>query len=232
MFEQRPLERRQGAVIERAGGMRPLPQPVFQRGGEIGALGTRHGRRLLVELRLDGCGVDHFLARHQGDAIDEILELADIAAPGLADQHRPGIGCELMAGKPFLLRLDEEMPRQRLDVVGPFAQGWKLDRHHVEAIEQILAEGSFGDHGGKVAIGGGDDAHVDFHFLAPAHAADAAGLERAEQPGLRVGRHVADLVEEQGAAAGLLELADIARDRPAHARTARFRSGRAGSRRC
>ncbi len=41
-----------------------------------------------------------------------------------------------------------------------------------------------------------------------------ARLQRAQQLRLRVGRHVADLVEEQRAAVGLLELADIAR-RPA-----------------
>ncbi len=39
-------------------------------------------------------------------------------------------------------------------------------------------------------------------------ALDLAGLERAQQFDLRVERQLADLVEEQGAAVGILESAD------------------------
>src|SRR5690606_1951225 len=55
--------------------------------------------------------------------------------------------------------------------------------------------------------------HVDGDFLAPADAADSPRLQCAQQPRLRLGRHVADLVEEQRAAVGLLELADRPADR-------------------
>ena len=56
-------------------------------------------------------------------------------------------------------------------------------------------------------MGGGDDAHVDLDLAAAADALHRALLEHAQQLHLHVGRHVADLVEEQGAAIGLLELA-------------------------
>ena len=42
---------------------------------------------------------------------------------------------------------------------------------------------------------------------AAADGGELALLQHAQQPGLRLGRHVADLVEEQRAAGGLLEAA-------------------------
>ena len=48
------------------------------------------------------------------------------------------------------------------------------------------------------------------HGLVAADALEALLLQHAQQLGLRGGRHVADLVEEQRAAVGLLEPADAA----------------------
>ena len=56
-------------------------------------------------------------------------------------------------------------------------------------------------------MGRGDDPHVGRLHLAPADAGELALLQHAQQAGLGVERHVADLVEEQRAAARLLELA-------------------------
>ena len=56
-------------------------------------------------------------------------------------------------------------------------------------------------------MGRGDDAHVDRLHLAAADAGELALLQHAQQLGLGVERHVADLVEEERAAARLLELA-------------------------
>ena len=50
--------------------------------------------------------------------------------------------------------------------------------------------------------------------LGRAEPADLAALERAEELDLERGRHLADLVQEQGAAVGLLEEAELARPRP------------------
>ena len=102
------------------------------------------------------------------------------------------------------------MAGQRLDVSAPFAQGRQLDRHNVEPVIEVFAEPPGSDQRLKIAVGGGDDAHVDGDFLVAAHPADPARLQGAEQAGLRLGRHIADFVEEQGAAAGLFEFADVA----------------------
>src|SRR3569833_3280423 len=51
---------------------------------------------------------------------------------------------------------------------------------------------------------GGDDAYVDLDRRLAADAIELAVGEHAQQPRLALGRHVADLIEKQGAAVGLL----------------------------
>src|SRR3546814_6652049 len=58
-----------------------------------------------------------------------------------------------------------------------------------------------------VAVRRGDDAYVGADRRAPADGGVLALLQHAQQAGLRLQRHVADLVEKQGAAGGLLEAA-------------------------
>ena len=60
-------------------------------------------------------------------------------------------------------------------------------------------------------MGRRDDAHVGLDRRAPADRRVLALLQHAQQPRLRLERHVADLVEEQRAALGLLEAALRAR---------------------
>jgi hypothetical protein len=56
-------------------------------------------------------------------------------------------------------------------------------------------------------VRGADDAHVDRVFLRGAERAHGALLDGAQQLGLHGQRQVADLVEEQRAALGRLEVA-------------------------
>src|SRR5262249_54747783 len=65
--------------------------------------------------------------------------------------------------------------------------------------------------GAEVAVGRRDDAQVDRLVAVRADAADLAILQRAEELGLELGRHLADLVEKQRPAARLLEGADAPR---------------------
>lgn len=60
---------------------------------------------------------------------------------------------------------------------------------------------------------GGDDADIRLDRLAAADRGELALLQHAQQACLRLGRHVADLIEEQRAAGGLLEPADAAVER-------------------
>ena len=80
-------------------------------------------------------------------------------------------------------------------------------RHDVEPVEQILAEAAARDLLLEVAVGRGDEAHVDVDRLDAADALELALLQRAQQLDLHLDRDLADLVEEQRAAVGELEAA-------------------------
>src|SRR3546814_5421369 len=90
------------------------------------------------------------------------------------------------------------------NVVGALAQRRQPDRHDVEAIEQILAEGALTDELAQVAVRRGDDPHVRLDRRAAADGGVLALLQHTQQPRLGLERHVADLVEKQRAALGLL----------------------------
>ena len=86
------------------------------------------------------------------------------------------------------------------------------DRQHVEAVIQVFAEAALADQRLQVLVRGGDDAHVHLHRVAGADALERHLLEHAQQLDLHLRRHVADLVQEQRAAVGRLEPADLVAD--------------------
>ncbi|MNL22668.1 hypothetical protein D3C87_1440240 [compost metagenome] len=63
-------------------------------------------------------------------------------------------------------------------------------------------------------MGRRNDAHVDALGLVAAHALEGALLQHAQQLDLHRQRHVADFIEEQGAAVGQFESTGAAGDRP------------------
>ena len=83
-----------------------------------------------------------------------------------------------------------------------------MDAHDVEPVEQVLAKLPGGDGLLEILVGGGDDAHVHLDGLVAADAFERAGLEHAQNLRLRGRRHIADFIEENGAAVALLEFAD------------------------
>ena len=85
--------------------------------------------------------------------------------------------------------------------------GGMVERQDVEPVVEVGPEGAALARGDEVAVGRGDDAHVDLERLAAADALDLALLQDAQELGLHRQRHVADLVEEERAAARALELA-------------------------
>jgi hypothetical protein len=88
------------------------------------------------------------------------------------------------------------------DVVRPVAEGRHVEGDDVEAVVEVAAEGAAAHLLLQVTVGGGDDAHVGLDGPGGAHGHDLPLLEGAEQLDLEGGRHLADLVQEEGAAAG------------------------------
>ena len=95
---------------------------------------------------------------------------------------------------------------------GPLAQRRRADGDGVDAVVEVLAEAASGQQAVEVVVGRGDDPHVDLDHARAAHARDLPVLQHAQQLGLHGRGHVADLVQEQRAAVGLLEAAAPLRD--------------------
>ena len=128
---------------------------------------------------------------------------------GCADRRASSIGesCSGMCAPSRSRRFVEEGLDEHRDVVEPLAQRRHAQAHHREAEEEIGAEAPFVDLARQVAVGGGDDAHVDGARRRGAERRDLAALDDAEQLGLQRQRQLADLVEEDGAAVGHLQQA-------------------------
>ncbi len=92
------------------------------------------------------------------------------------------------------------------------AQRRQVDGDDVQPVEQVIAELAFLDLLPQIDVGGGDDAHVHLHFADAAEVHELAVLQDAQNLGLRIEPHRADLVEEQRAPVGHFEQALLAGD--------------------
>ena len=107
-------------------------------------------------------------------------------------------------------RLFEELAGERRDVLAALAERGQVDLDHGQTVVEVFAKRAFVDHLAEVAVGGGDDAHVDRDHLRPADALNLARLEHAQKLRLKADVELADFVEEQGAAVGHFEAAALA----------------------
>src|SRR5690606_7730591 len=94
---------------------------------------------------------------------------------------------------------------QRLNFIGPLAQGGNMDRYHVQSVVKVGPEAPFGDHPAQVVVGSGDDAHVNLFQLQPADRDETAFLDHLEQLDLQCQRQITDLVQKHRALVGQLQ---------------------------
>ena len=87
-----------------------------------------------------------------------------------------------------------------------------MDDDDAQPVVEVFAESALGDFFRQVLVGGGHHADIDRDVLVAAHAGEFLFLQDAEHLGLGRQAHVADLVEEERAAFGLLELALVLLD--------------------
>ena len=76
-------------------------------------------------------------------------------------------------------------------------------------VVQILAEAALADSAFQVAMGGGNDAHIDVDGAVASYALEGPFLQHAQQFGLQARVQLADFVEKQGAAVGTLKAAGM-----------------------
>ena len=132
----------------------------------------------------------------------------------------------------------QEVARQQRDVLAPLAQRRQAQADDVEAMEQVLAERALAcTRSSRFWWVAAMTRTLAFDRLVAADAVELAVGQHAQQPRLQVERHVADLVEEQRAAVGLLEAAAAHRLRAGEgaalvAEQLATRAGPSGSPRC
>jgi hypothetical protein len=135
------------------------------------------------------------------------MQFAHVARPAMLLQTRHRLRRQDLGRQAVRRRSLQVVVGQFGNVVEALAQRRQADRHDVEAVEQILAEEALLDLAAKVAMGRRHDSHIGLDRRATADRHVFAFLQHAQKARLRLGRHVADLVEEQRAAGGLLEQA-------------------------
>jgi len=84
-------------------------------------------------------------------------------------------------------------------------QGRQGDFDRVQAVEQVGAEAAGLDGFFQVRVGGGDKLDIDGPAGGAADGADRPVVQQAEQDALQLHRHVADFIQEQGAAVRLVD---------------------------
>ena len=94
---------------------------------------------------------------------------------------------------------------QGRDVAPPRSERRKLDPHDVQPVEEILAETPLRDELLEVPVRRRDDSHVHMDRALAPQALELALLEHPQELHLGRGRKIADLVQEERAAVGLLE---------------------------
>ncbi|KAG9613773.1 hypothetical protein KCV01_g966, partial [Aureobasidium melanogenum] len=187
------LALRQGILRPDPQGFRPFARPRLA-GGEPAQVARE----------------DFPTGRDHREAPAEVFQLAHVAGIlALLDQLHRATRETLRRQVEIGRRLGEEMFRKQGNIAAPLPQRRQRNTHHVQAVLQVGAEQAGSDAGVQVLMRGGDDAHVAAQRLATAHAVILATGQHAQQARLQAHRHVADLIEEQRAALGLLEAADM-----------------------
>ena len=82
-----------------------------------------------------------------------------------------------------------------------------MNTDNVQTVEKILSKTTFLDQAFKMLVSSGNDAHVHLHRFMSANPVEFTISQHPQQAGLKLCRHVADLVQKKGAAIGLLKAA-------------------------
>src|SRR5262249_44811529 len=99
----------------------------------------------------------------------------------------------------------EKVVDQQRNVFPSLPQRGHSDGNHAQPVVEILTEAIVRNQLVEIAVGGGNDTHVDRDFGGSAHRAHGSLLQHAQQFDLHGQRHLGDFVEENRAPIGNLE---------------------------
>src|SRR5260221_5441070 len=91
----------------------------------------------------------------------------------------------------------------------PFAQRWQINRENIQPIVQVFPEFTILSHLFQVLVGRSDDTNVDSRCARAADCLKLTFLQDAEHLRLNLQWHVSNFIEEQSAAIGQREAADM-----------------------
>src|SRR5689334_23725435 len=114
---------------------------------------------------------------------------------------------EALSRLAWLVQSLQEVARQQRDVALALAKRRHGDREDAQAIVEVLPQDALAQRGRDRSIGRRDDEHVGRDRALAAHAEERLRFEHAQELRLQRRRHLGDLVEEERAAAGALEVA-------------------------
>ena len=140
--------------------------------------------------------------------LDYVLQLAHVAGPGVGRQSFQHLRAPQVLSH---LRgvVHGEMPGQARHVIRPLSQRGDDDGKDVETVVEVSAEALLGYGTLEIPIGGRDQPYVDLQGPRSADALELTVLQDAQELGPHSQGEVPDLVEEERAAVGQLEAADL-----------------------
>ncbi len=202
------------------------PLHAAQRRRERGRLRRRPGLGVRARWRRRQGGQPEKLRSHhrrlreEHDPLHHVRQLPHVPGPRVREECRARVRREAPRGESVLrARPAEEALREEEHVLAAVAQRRKGQRHHGEAVIEVLAESSRMRRACEVLVAGRDDPDVDGLTPGAAEPPDGAVLERLEELGLERLRQETHLVQEDRPVVGRLEEAGL--------RMARVREGAA-----
>ena len=94
---------------------------------------------------------------------DDIRQFTGIAGEGVFYEHVECFRCNGIYLLAVLIGIEfDKVFRKHRDIGPSFSQGWNLDAHHIQTVEQILTESSFFNLTLDITVCCGNDADIDF----------------------------------------------------------------------
>src|SRR5207248_10888371 len=143
-------------------------------------------------------------------ALHQVFKHANVSRPRVFHHAADGIfGKRRRLLAVILAVLAKEELEEDGNLFLTLAQRRNVNGDNVEAVKEIFAEGALFDGALQRFVGGGKDANVNRDVPLAAVAGKLAVLQYVQELRLQRGMHLADLIEEDGAVIGLLELAEL-----------------------